>query len=93
MDIKNKIAVVTGVSKGIGLALCQSLIKKGCKVYGLGRTAPDALTDLHFIACDVRSHESVKTAIDSIEREHGRIDILVNNAGLGYFGILEDTTI
>jgi NADP-dependent 3-hydroxy acid dehydrogenase YdfG len=93
MDIKNKIAVVTGVSKGIGLALCQSLIKKGCKVYGLGRTAPDALTDLHFIACDVRSHESVKTAIDSIEREHGRIDILVNNAGLGYFGFLEDTTI
>lgn len=93
MEIKNKIAVVTGVSKGIGLATCKALAEKGCIVYGLGRSKPDDLAGMQFISCDVRDHESVKQAIDNIILKHACIDILINNAGLGYFGFLEDTSI
>lgn len=92
MNLSNKIAVVTGVSKGIGLALCKQLIEKGAHVYGLGRNCPAEIShpNFHFIACDVQNSASVQTAFNEIYQAVEEIHILVNNAGLGYFGYLEN---
>jgi NADP-dependent 3-hydroxy acid dehydrogenase YdfG len=92
MELNNKVAVITGVSKGIGHALCRQLLAKGMQVFGLGRTNAPGIVDenFHFISCDVQSSESVKLAFEAIYKEVNEIHVLVNNAGLGYFGYLED---
>ena len=91
MNLAGKIAVITGVSKGIGLAVANALLQKQCIVYGLGRSNADINhPDFHFIRTDVRHAEEVRNAIKQITSEQPRIDILINNAGLGYFGFLDD---
>jgi NADP-dependent 3-hydroxy acid dehydrogenase YdfG len=92
MDLKNKIAVVTGVSKGIGEALCRQLLEEGAIVYGLGRNNFDTdNTNYHFISTDVRDYTSVEAAFIKILSESNQnIHVLINNAGLGYFGNVED---
>ncbi len=92
MELNNKVAVVTGVSKGIGLALCQLLTNAGVKVYGLGRTQNSELhvPNFVFIQTDVRDYQSVVQAFEQIFQKENAIHILINNAGLGYFGNLED---
>jgi NAD(P)-dependent dehydrogenase (short-subunit alcohol dehydrogenase family) len=93
MDLKDKVAVVTGASSGLGLAFSEALAARGAQVYGLARRAErlEALRrDLggrfHPVVCDVRDESQVKAAFDALGREAGRIDVLVNNAGLGRFG-------
>jgi NADP-dependent 3-hydroxy acid dehydrogenase YdfG len=95
MKLANRIAVVTGVSKGIGKAICKELLDKGVKVFGLGRTAPDFKhSNLHFFATDIRKFEEVQTAFHQIfSITSNKIDILINNAGLGYFAFIEDYTL
>jgi len=95
MELKGKIAVVTGVSKGIGLALTLQLLDKGCILYGLGRTSPNLEhPNFHFIKTDVRKFDDVSNAFESIFLQtSGQIHILINNAGLGYFGLIEDHTL
>lgn len=95
MELKDKIAIVTGVSKGIGLATVIALLDKGMKVAGWGRTAPDLQHDnFLFIECDVRFAESVQAAFDQTITKLGtHVSVLVNNAGLGIFGKLEDMAI
>jgi NAD(P)-dependent dehydrogenase (short-subunit alcohol dehydrogenase family) len=92
MDITNKIAVITGVSKGIGLSTAKALLDKGAKVFGLGRNNVIEHANYTFIPCDVRNYEAVKSAFETVYKQTGRqIHILLNNAGLGYFGMLEET--
>jgi NADP-dependent 3-hydroxy acid dehydrogenase YdfG len=95
MDLQNKTAIVTGVSKGIGKALVLQLLEKGCKVAGLGQTKPDYTHDnFIFIKTDVRSFSVFETSVKKAQEHFGtEIHILVNNAGLGYFAYLEDTTL
>ncbi len=95
MELNNKVAVVTGVSKGIGLALCQLLSEAGVKVYGMGRTQnlEAKLPNFEFITCDVRNNAAVSAAFSHILKKENTIHILVNNAGLGYFGNLEDISL
>ncbi len=92
MNLQNKIAVVTGVSKGIGKAVCQKLLENGAQVFGFGRNNNDISNPNYtFILCDVRSFESVQNAFSQVfAASNETIDILINNAGLGYFGFLED---
>lgn len=95
MELKDKIAVITGVSKGIGLALCRQLLEKGSVVYGLGRTpAPVEHPNFHFLKTDIRKFKEVEAAFQQLFTATGdRVHIVVNNAGLGYFGYIEDHTI
>lgn len=95
MDLQNKTAIVTGVSKGIGKALVLQLLNKGCKVAGLGQTQPDYTHEnFIFIKTDVRQYSIFEASVKQVQQRFGsNIHILVNNAGLGYFAYLEDTTL
>jgi NADP-dependent 3-hydroxy acid dehydrogenase YdfG len=92
MKLQHTTAVITGVSGGIGLSLCQQLLAKGVRVFGLGRNnVLEEHEQYRFIPTDVRQQEQVDQAFDTIlSQTNSAVDILVNNAGLGYFGYLED---
>jgi NADP-dependent 3-hydroxy acid dehydrogenase YdfG len=91
MDIKNKVAVVTGVSKGIGLEVVKILLEKGSIVAGWGRNEPDLdHENFHFFKCDVAQESSVDTAFRNTTEKLGKdIRILINNAGFGIAGPTE----
>ena len=94
MNLNNKIAIITGVSKGIGEALCTQLLVEGALVFGLGRNNyPHSHTNFTFIPTDVRNYSEVEAAFAIILSKVSNIDILINNAGLGYFGNVEDLPI
>ncbi|MGH1552985.1 SDR family NAD(P)-dependent oxidoreductase, partial [Streptomyces sp. L7] len=88
-DISGRTALVTGSSRGIGLALAQGLLEAGCTVVLNGRDA-ERLTkaaaelpgDVHTAAFDVTDGPSVAAGIKDIEDRVGPLDILVNNAGM-----------
>ena len=95
MTIENKIAVVTGGTKGIGLAIAARLLRSGAKVFICARNKEEikeALEDLsgfgqiHGEVCDVRSEDQVRQMLEVCERMFGGVDILVNNAGVGIMG-------
>ncbi|MES2618901.1 MAG: SDR family NAD(P)-dependent oxidoreductase [Bacteroidota bacterium] len=92
MDLKNKYAVVTGVSKGIGEAMVKGLLAEGVIVFGLGRNPwPHQHTNFTFIQCDVQQYPEVEKAFTQIlQATNQQLHILLNNAGLGYFGNVED---
>lgn len=90
MDLKDKVAIVTGASSGIGAEFARMLVEKETHVYGLARRIDpmnQARQELgerfHPVQCDVRNENDIKRAVDSIIEQMGRIDILINNAGLG----------
>ena len=89
MQIKDKIAIVTGASSGIGLALAWLLSRKGATVILAARSA-DKLKQLEHeipgslaIATDMLKLEDIRNLIQQAKEKFGRIDILVNNAGQG----------
>lgn len=95
MELKNKIAVVTGGTKGIGRGVAERLLKAGATVFicardkfVLKRTLEQlsALGKVDGEVCDVRSQAQVKMMFDECLRVFGGVDILVNNAGVGVFG-------
>ena len=85
MELKHKVAVVTGVSKGIGLEVVKLLLERGAVVAGWGRTKPEFLHEnFHFFACDVSVEEQVEKAyLATVGKLGFDIRILVNNAGFG----------
>ena len=83
MELKNKVAVVTGVSKGLGLEIVKLLLEKGTIVAGWGRNQPDFThPHFHFFSCDVADEAQVaKAYTDTVAALGEDIRILVNNAG------------
>lgn len=95
MISKGSVAVVTGGSKGIGLAIAESLVRNGSSVFICGRGKRDvaaalerlrAIGDAAGETCDVRSEDQVRQMLNEAERVFGGVDILVNNAGIGIMG-------
>jgi NAD(P)-dependent dehydrogenase (short-subunit alcohol dehydrogenase family) len=80
-DITGKVAIVTGGTRGIGLAIARRLAAAGAHVVVCGRTASDLPDGLEFVPCDVRDPAAVLVMVDDVAERHGRLDILVNNAG------------
>ncbi len=92
MNLKGKVAIVTGSSKGIGLATVTSLLAQGVKVAGWSRSGTD-LDHPNFksIKADVTDVAAVQKAYDETVTAFGEdIPILINNAGLGYFAPIEE---
>ena len=101
-SLTGKVAIVTGGSRGIGLAVAAALLQKGIHVAISGvnkdhlQKAEADLCKLAVsgarvmsVAADVRDHLAVQSLVDETARRHGGFDILVNNAGVGWFGSVE----
>ena len=95
MFLKNKTALVTGGSKGIGYAVAEALLSEGAGVMICARkeselkSAVERLSKKGNVAgviCDVRDDAQVRETLDKCVASFGGVDILVNNAGIGYFG-------
>jgi 3-oxoacyl-[acyl-carrier protein] reductase len=84
--LEGKLALVTGASRGIGLAIAAALAKQGAKVVGTATTETGAkgISDKGFIgkALDVREAARCDALVDAVQKELGDIAILVNNAGI-----------
>ncbi len=95
MNLDDKVAVVTGGTKGVGRGVARELARYGARVFVTGRSAPDRerLDDqVMAICCDHRQDSQVDAAFNLVVREAGTIDILVNNVWGGYDRMVEDGT-
>ena len=103
--LQNKIAVVTGGTRGIGYAIVQKFLQNGAKVVLFGsreETVVKAVASLKEENPDwdvsgawpkLTDAAAMADEIAKIKEKYGRIDILVNNAGISHIGLLEDMTI
>jgi len=99
VNLKNKTAIVTGGTRGIGRAIAEALIGEGVSVCISARSqgeTDEAVKELGISAsgfvCDVRDHGQVKALIDYTVKDLGGLDILINNAGIGVFETVEETS-
>jgi NAD(P)-dependent dehydrogenase (short-subunit alcohol dehydrogenase family) len=85
LELSDRVAVVTGASKGIGLAVTQTLVEEGARVVAVSRNRTPELDefdgDLVHVAVDLMAPEAPAQAINRAVTEFGGLDILVNNAG------------
>ena len=93
--IENKVALVTGVSSGIGREIAQLLAERGARVFGTVRDHRSAgnVTGVELIRMDVTNDASVAEAVQSLLLRAGEIHALVNNAGYALLGGLEETSL
>jgi NAD(P)-dependent dehydrogenase (short-subunit alcohol dehydrogenase family) len=87
------VALVTGASSGIGLVTAQSLSTAGYEVFGTSRKSVPNSPGITMLVCDVTDESSVKSLVEEIVRQAGRIDLVVNNAGVGLLGGAEESSI
>jgi NAD(P)-dependent dehydrogenase (short-subunit alcohol dehydrogenase family) len=103
MKLKDKAAIVTGGTKGIGRAIAEALVGEGMNVCISARDAGEierAVSELSDAGdgtvtgavCDVRDDEGVRALFEHAAVELGGVDVLVNNAGIGLFGRVEEMT-
>ena len=99
---RNKIAVITGASRGIGRAVAEQLATRGCHVVAIAR-ASEALDQLHHdlnsrgfnisvFECDLSDSNAVTALCNKVVIEFKHVDILVNCAGVGKLGPFTDMT-
>ena len=105
-DLGNKIALITGGTKGIGYGIAEALMKEGINVAITGRnkfSAEDAAKKLNSdgndranaigLQADVRDFESQKRVVEETIKHFGKVDIVIANAGLGHFASVDDITV
>lgn len=90
--LSNKVAVVTGGSSGIGLAIAKRFVSEGAVVISLDLNPPEDTPGVHFIQTDVASSEAVNRSFATVASEHGCPNILVNNAGISWSIPMVDIT-
>lgn len=101
MDLNNKVAIVTGGSKGIGRGIAEALVREGVNVFISARKRPEIeetvleLSALkagsaNGIVADVCNYKQVQALFERAVAVFGGVDILVNNAGIGIFGSVEE---
>lgn len=94
MPSEKPVALVTGASAGIGMAIVSRLLKDGWRVWGAARRV-EPMADLVAqgavaLRMDVSDDASLVAGVNALLEAEGRIDALVNNAGYGSYGALED---
>lgn len=94
-QLQNKIALITGASRGIGQSIAERFAREGALVYaaartegcldqwaeGINREASGRILSVYF---DMKDSAGMKQAVMRVKKEQGRIDVLVNNAGVSY---------
>ncbi len=91
-----KLIVVTGASKGLGLAICARLLNENYKVVGISRTMTDEFQmlqkefpeTLFRVEYDFANTNDIQNLVRTITKAHGKIYGLINNAALGHDGVL-----
>ena len=103
-NIEGKSAVVTGATRGIGLAITRALLERGGHVFICARDGADveqAVASLRSehgdsvrgSACNVRSYDNVRSLFSDVRQAFGTLDILVNNAGIGSHTYVEQMSV
>lgn len=98
MKNQNKVWFITGISRGLGMALAEEVLSRGDIVIGTSRTGKADIKggnseNLHLFDLDVAYPEDVKKVVQAAHSIHGRIDLVVNNAGYGLLGAIEETSL
>ena len=103
-ELKDKVAVVTGGTRGIGYSIAEALLAEGAKVFVCGRdqrvlktaleklrgAGPDRVDGM---VADVRRYEDCRKLVHAAAERFGGLDILVNNAGVGFFKPVDQLTV
>ena len=94
MKLKDKVAIITGATKGIGLACAQEFAQEGAKVVLTGRSqdlGEKAAAEIRagggdamFVRCDVSKKDQIDHLVQKTVEHYGRIDVVVNNAGVNH---------
>lgn len=99
-NLTGKVAIVTGSTKGIGLAIAERMVNEGASVVVSARTAADVESVAERlgeraigIPCDVADPEACWRLVDETVERLGRLDVLVNNAGFGIFKPISEMSI
>ncbi len=97
MKLKDRIAVVTGAARGIGLAIAEEFRTQGAQVVMadvMDGAAEAKRIGATFMPCDVSKSADIAGCVDATVKQHGAIDILVNNAGISivkdFFDVTEE---
>ena len=97
MTETQKIAIITGSARGIGLATAQKMKQNAIQPVLVDydtqalKEAKELLGDVLAVACDISRPDQIDQMIQTVISEYGQIDILVNNAGIADFGPIEET--
>ncbi|MBN2374045.1 3-oxoacyl-ACP reductase FabG [bacterium] len=103
MRLKDKVAVITGSSRGIGRAIAEEFSKQGAKLVvtyntnsvDAGKVVDNIISsggDAIAFKLDVRDRQNVKNIFNETRKHFGRVDVLVNNAGINKRGFFEEIT-
>jgi 3-oxoacyl-[acyl-carrier protein] reductase len=103
-ELTDKVALVTGGSRGIGFAIAEALLDESAKVFICGRDAsmvksavlklagPGRSDRIDGVGSDVRRYEDCRKVVARAAERFGGLDILVNNAGIGIFKPVDQLT-
>lgn len=96
MSRKSRTVLVTGASRGIGLAISRALLDSGYRVIGIARKFDEKLLsedNFEAVSLDLSEIDSLESALKSLLKSHPDIDAVISNAGQGHFGSLEQFSV
>jgi short-subunit dehydrogenase len=99
MIIKNKVAIITGASGGIGLATAKLFANHGIKIALISRSRTKlekiskVIPNSFVLVCNMTKSKEIISMVKKVHKHFGRIDILINNAGQGYDSPIEKINI
>lgn len=102
--MEGRVALITGMSRGLGRVMGHALAEVGASVAGTSRNQPDAQAvaeeivaehgvDARGYACDVTDPAQIEALVVQVIADYGKIDVLINNAGINIRGRIEDLTL
>jgi short-subunit dehydrogenase len=103
LNLTGKVVLITGGSRGLGLALARGFAKEGaslvlcardqCELEAAQEDLAKWTSDVLIVPCDVSDPDQVNILVEAAIRQHGRIDVLVNNAGVIQVGPFQTMTL